>query len=369
MLDEDYEVYRNSWKEGVRCGEMTVKLDLCSATQVFQRKTTCAEWAEATSGRKESCCSSVAARTITFPFSVMMATTRPKRPPSPLRELHQFMLADVSALVEKYGPLIRIAANKVLCTDVDTIYWISSVRSDYRKYSGKGVAQFEEVNFMNLDEKTHFYALDAIGEIAWNDPRTIRKWPFYYLLPNDGSETGFGAIVCNAKKIVAKRLRPNADPKRDMLESFMDQGLRGEELVQELDAVTVAAAASDSGPTAASPVPLLRDAQARPLPYLQAVIREVLRLFPPLCAPPVYKEMPRGGDTLCGQALPGGTLVATGNQQWQAGRAIALVEARKVIGELVRRYNWSLANPLDPPRIYNNVVWVVRDLWVKAERR
>ncbi|KAL2168163.1 hypothetical protein VTG60DRAFT_331 [Thermothelomyces hinnuleus] len=82
-------------------------------------------------------------------------------------------------------------------------------------------------------------------------------------------------------------------------------------LQSEIDTATAAAAAS---------APLLRDAQTRALPYLQAVIREVLRLFPPLCAPPLYKEVPRGGDTLCGRALPAGTLVATGNQQWHAGR-------------------------------------------------
>lgn len=82
---------------------------------------------------------------------------------------------------------------------------------------------------MDFEEKPEFYALDAIGEMAWSDPlgflkhdrdvkqvlaigettahlmaalgdyltfwRTIRKWPFYYLLPNDGSEMGFGTYV------------------------------------------------------------------------------------------------------------------------------------------------------------------------------
>ncbi|KAL2174065.1 cytochrome P450 [Thermothelomyces heterothallicus CBS 202.75] len=331
----------------------------------------------------------------------------------------------------------------VLCTDADTIYRISSVRSDYRK-SGwytiarvsrhddnvfiiidpvlhkerkkyitpgvrvirTGVAQFEEGTDRAL--KTHFYVLDAIGEVAWSDPlgflkqdrdvkgvlavndaavpltltigdsvtfwKTIRKWSFYYLLPTTDRRPVLGpSSGDNAKKIVAKCSRLNADPKRDILQSFLYHGLQGEELVQEvgfhfsgtntissllhttfflllthpaayarlqseLDAVTAASAASDSGPMAASSVPLLRDAQARALPYLQAVIRDVLRLFPPLCAPPLYKEVARGGDTRCGRALPGGTLVATGNQQWQAGRAIALMEAEKVIVMILRRW-------------------------------
>jgi cytochrome P450 len=69
-----------------------------------------------------------------------------------------------------------------------------------------------------------------------------------------------------------------------------------------------------------SPSSIIRDAEARALPYLQSVIREGLRLFPPLCAPPLFKEVPPGGDVVCGHALPGGTLVATGNQQWCGSR-------------------------------------------------
>ena len=50
------------------------------------------------------------------------------------------------------------------------------------------------------------------------------------------------------------------------------------------------------------------------------MIREGLRLFPPLCAPPIYKEVPAGGDVVCGKHLPAGTWVATGNQMWHGMR-------------------------------------------------
>ncbi|KAL2135823.1 hypothetical protein VTI74DRAFT_6752 [Chaetomium olivicolor] len=375
-------------------------------------------------------------------------------------------------------------------------------------YTGKGVDHFEEgtdralaawidlierkyvstpdkVTPMDFEEKAHFYALDAIGEIAWSESfenvkedrdtkgvlavndatvpilmavgnymtfwRILRTWPFYYLLPNDGDESGFGAMVGHASDIIAKRFKPNAAPKRDMLQSFIDLGLRGEGLKQEVGIQFVAgsdtvssllyttfllllthpatyarlqaeldaahSAASTQAPPASSDAVVIRDAQARTLPYLQAVIREGLRLFPPLCAPPMYKEVPRGGDMLCGYALPGGTLVATGNQMWHGnrekgfwgadadcfrperwleegldaerlvqmnrrvelafgsgqfvcvGKGIAMVEVGKVIGELVRRYNWSLADPINPPRIRNNGVWLVRDFWVRVEKR
>jgi hypothetical protein len=38
----------------------------------------------------------------------------------------------------------------------------------------------------------------------------------------------------HADKIITKRLEPTATPKRDMLQSFIAQGLRGEALKQEV---------------------------------------------------------------------------------------------------------------------------------------
>ncbi len=49
------------------------------------------------------------------------------------------------------------------------------------------------------------------------------------------------------------------------------------------------------------------DTEARALPYLQAVIREGLRVFPPVAAAPFYKVVPEGGHTIDGYFVPGGT--------------------------------------------------------------
>ncbi|KAH6847788.1 hypothetical protein B0I37DRAFT_375833 [Chaetomium sp. MPI-CAGE-AT-0009] len=38
-------------------------------------------------------------------------------------------------------------------------------------------------------------------------------------------------------------------------------------------------------------------------------------------------------------------------------------------GQLLRRYNWALADPLNPPKIRNNGVWVIRDFYVTVEKR
>lgn len=63
-------------------------------------------------------------------------------------------------------------------------------------------------------------------------------------------------------------------------------------------------AARDSG-VIAYPI---KDAEAKKLPYLQAVIRESLRIFAPQ-TPLLNKVVPKGGDVVSGIALPEGTQV------------------------------------------------------------
>jgi len=52
----------------------------------------------------------------------------------------------------------------------------------------------------------------------------------------------------------------------------------------------------------------ISDAESRALPYLQAVIREGMRMMPG-ATPPVFKVVPPGGDTILGFQVPAGTLV------------------------------------------------------------
>ena len=54
--------------------------------------------------------------------------------------------------------------------------------------------------------------------------------------------------------------------------------------------------------------PIITDAEARAMPYLQAVIKEGLRIHPPVVGL-MSKEVPAGGDTFKGQYLPGGTKI------------------------------------------------------------
>lgn len=55
----------------------------------------------------------------------------------------------------------------------------------------------------------------------------------------------------------------------------------------------------------------IQDAEARKLPYLQAIIKEGLRVFPPVVGL-MSKEVPAGGDVINGLFVPGGTKIGYG---------------------------------------------------------
>lgn len=66
--------------------------------------------------------------------------------------------------------------------------------------------------------------------------------------------------------------------------------------------------------------PVISDAEARGMPYLQAVIKEGLCMFPPV-AGLMAKEVPAGGDSFKGIFLPEGTRIgycAWGVARWPA---------------------------------------------------
>ena len=54
----------------------------------------------------------------------------------------------------------------------------------------------------------------------------------------------------------------------------------------------------------------IKDSEARELPYLQAVIKEGLRILPP-AAGAFFKTVPPGGDTIDGKFIPAGTQIGS----------------------------------------------------------
>jgi cytochrome P450 len=58
----------------------------------------------------------------------------------------------------------------------------------------------------------------------------------------------------------------------------------------------------------ARPSSPIRNAEANNLPYLQAVIKEGLRICPPITGI-MFKDVPAEGDTWNGKFIPGGTII------------------------------------------------------------
>ncbi|KAK0641470.1 cytochrome P450 [Cercophora newfieldiana] len=266
----------------------------------------------------------------------------------------------------------------------------------------------------------------------------FQRWPLSTLMPSSKDKSGFGCMIGFAEKFVDERLRPDAKPQRDIIQSFIKHGLDRDQLVQEI--LIQILAGSDTTATAirmtllfliTSP-PALRallreiddgvesgrvsspvtNAEAFAMPYLQAVIHEGLRLYSPGVGP-LYKQVPKGGDTIHGYFLPEGTQV--GQNMWGIqrrkdvfgedadvfrperwleaeegrlkamketvdlvfgygkyqclGKQMAYMEINKLLVELLRRYDFSLVDPVNPMHLRSATLWMTKNFWLKITRR
>lgn len=162
-----------------------------------------------------------------------------------------------------------------------------------------------------------------------------------WLAPRPEDKSGFGALMGACFRVVDERVRGAArdQGRRDMLASFMKHGLEGADLKSEVletliaGSDTTAAAlratmlyvmghkrvyvrlqeeideAVREGKVGKDGERVISFATAKQLPYLQAVIREGLRVFPPV-RNILPKDVPAGGDTVMVNGkpvfLPGG---------------------------------------------------------------
>ncbi|KAK6221802.1 cytochrome p450 [Colletotrichum tabaci] len=271
--------------------------------------------------------------------------------------------------------------------------------------------------------------------------------PFFARLfgPKETDPTGWGRMFANGRAIVRARLALGAQGRSDMIASFIRHGLTEEDILSETTLQMIAGsdttaaslrtimlylmthprvyaklraeidASATSGHASGG---VVSDAQCRRLPYLQAVIKEGMRVHPPVTIM-VPKRVPDGGDTVVvdGETvfLPGGTNVNCaawplhinkdvfgedagvfrperwllergegrlarmhrvhellfGYGKYQClGRPIAMMEIGKTVYELMRNFDWCLARPDTPWKESNHAgVFTHNDMWVLASDR
>nr|XP_036584608.1 cytochrome p450 [Colletotrichum truncatum]KAF6794126.1 cytochrome p450 [Colletotrichum truncatum] len=262
---------------------------------------------------------------------------------------------------------------------------------------------------------------------------SMLSWPLLRrLLPSESDTTGLGKLIRMAKEIASERFGPNKRTKQDMLGSFVAHGLTQEEASSEI--LMQILAGSDTTATAiratllhiitnrrihmalcaeiqeARPSwPVVKEAEARKMKYLQAVIKEGLRIFPAVVGQ-MSKEVPKGGDTFKGVYLPEGTRIGYGawgifrrakiwgqdaddfrpdrwleadaerlrsmettlelvfgHGKWKClGRNVAMMELQKVFVELLRRYDLVLCDPTKPWKSLNYGIFLQSQFWVRA---
>jgi len=201
----------------------------------------------------------------------------------------------------------------------------------------------KELGYLAADTDLHGYiqttestlpAMLATALVPWF-LYTIQSPHLKWLIPNVRNMVGIGAVLRVAHDTVAERYHPtNPVVKRDMLGSFVRHGLTRSEA--EGETVVQIIAGSDTSATAIRSTLLfiitnplvysrlqteiddgiklgkistpITDAEARKLPYLQAVIREGLRLWPPATA--VLPKVSTSDQVVCGVRIPAGTNVA-----------------------------------------------------------
>ena len=227
----------------------------------------------------------------------------------------------------------------------------------------------EAIGFLANDKDMYKYvetndAFFPVLAIILNMPwlsRVMRTWPLSKAMPKVGDEYGLGPLMgydrlvrprvmrgtvadnrhdSFARKLVDQRFEPDAEPGNDMMQAHIRNGLTRKELMAEVLLEMIAGSDStatairmimlclmttpaalrslqreiDSAVTAGRISSPVTDAEAYQLPYLQAVIKEGLRMFPPSTGHN-YKEVPEGGSEIHGYHLPGGTQMGINIQQ------------------------------------------------------
>ncbi|KKY13342.1 putative pisatin demethylase [Diplodia seriata] len=272
-------------------------------------------------------------------------------------------------------------AKRIQYLAVDIITHLS-----FGKPLGFGESDSDRFNFLATIETQlpivqHFSVILELNDLlAW---AAKFKWLRRLIVPSSQDKKGIGMIMgvrflkCPSTmyeveliirpqishEVIQKRFGPSAESKKDMLGSFISRGLDASEVEMEISISLVAG--SDTTATAMRSTLLsiistphvhsrlvkeidsaaarghvsspITEEEAKRLPYLQAVLKEGLRRFPPITQ--LRERMvPPEGDWYDGKHIPGGTFV--GLSAWG-------LQLNKVFG--------------DDPEVFRPERWLIDD--------
>ncbi|KAJ5655537.1 hypothetical protein N7507_007487 [Penicillium longicatenatum] len=255
--------------------------------------------------------------------------------------------------------------------------------------------------------------------------------------PTPKDEAGRGRLMGIAKRVVGDRFGDKKVVRDDMLGTFVRNGLDQRQAESEI--LTTIMAGSDTTATAIRATMLyvmtnprvynllvqeiqtaerngsisspITSAESREMPYVQAVIKEGIRIHPPITGL-LTKVVNPGGETIKGRFVPGGTGIGHcgwgiqrnevfgadvdvfrperwieasdeqkhemertmelvfGTGRWGClGKAIVLVELDKIFVELLRRFDFELIYPGDPWKTQNFTLFMQKEMWVRVTKR
>ncbi|KAH8725563.1 benzoate 4-monooxygenase cytochrome-like protein P450 [Phaeosphaeriaceae sp. PMI808] len=338
-------------------------------------------------------------------------------------------------------------------------------------------------NPVDIGEKIQFFTIDVISTVGFGEPigdlkadadlnlyiksselglkmmcivgalglTTLANWPPLARLigPKETDKSGPGRMMFTARNLIDSRLKKPMEGRSDMMASFIRHGLSQDDLLTE-SLLQIVAGSDTTATTLRSTMlylithpqvftrlrteidetvalgkvagfpGIVSDATVKTLPYLQAVIREGLRVHPPV-TDVVPKKVPSGGDKVVIDGkqvfLPGDTdisysvwsvhhdremfgedadffrperwlldeehdldrLVAMrrttelifGYGKYQClGKPVAWMEINKVLFEFVRYFDWALATPDKPWRSVNLFgLFSQNEMWVTITER
>ncbi|KAL4866245.1 hypothetical protein BDV12DRAFT_173125 [Aspergillus spectabilis] len=270
-----------------------------------------------------------------------------------------------------------------------------------------------------------------------------------FIAPSPENPNGFGKMMAACFCAVDERAASPSDKRSDMLASFMRHGLADDELRTEALEQIIAGSDTTAGAIRGTLLHLMTNprvysklqceiddavrrglaprmsknglitaAQARQLPYLQSVIREAMRVWPPVTN--IFsRDVPTGGDTVLvdGESvfLPGGACIGYsayamhrnekiygkdadafrperwleevdvaklavmvrtndlifGHGKFQClGKPVAQIEIGKTIFEVLRNFDLALSNPTRPWDARNYLgIFAISDMWVQVTER